>query len=976
MKKLMVLFTSLILVLSLMASHVVDVQADVDPNTPQILNGNYYSILSSWKNEVFSNNSNFKLEITPSDFEGVVLNPLSERFDYKNEVYDWEDDSTIEITINIPTTGLYQIALDFYSLSDDYLDLELAIKVNDEFQYLEMQQIILYKLWRQDESFTIDRYGNDFFGSQTQAYTWIHQDFFDAMGLFSEPLKFKLNAGINTIQLKREKGALKLGNITITGEEELPTYDEYVSNHTIVQNEVMLEYEAEIPDLKNASNIQPAVSRAVNVTPYSVRQLKLNTLSGATFNSQREMVSYQVDVPEAGYYHLSWKILQSTMTNSVVFRTLRINNKVPFREANELPFEYQSKWQNTTLGQSNPYLFYFDKGVNTVSLSVCLSPYQKAYYEIDQILDYINSLSLKIKKLTGNQLDEDRDWKITDFLPDIVSNLSDAADQLEAIQSGFANLSETSKLSEMESLLKIAIRNLRFLAKEPNDIPKNISLLSTSSNSIASTLGNVIGLILNSPLDIDKFYLHTEIELPKANANFIVRFWVSIKRFFLSFFDRRFIPVSDGTELTVWVNRNKQYVDLIQKMVDEDFTKTTGIKVNVSVMAAEGKLILANSAGKAPDVALGVSSWLPYDMGIRGAIMDLSSFKEKADFAETLSNFQTESLIPFVYDGGLYALPDTENFYALFYRTDIMETLDIPIPNTWEEVKEIMPVLKRYGMNFYLPLSSGTSLKAFDATLPFLFQYGSNIYQDTAFKVDLDNPESVLALETMTELYTIYSMDITVSSFYNDFRLGLSPIGVGDFGMYITLLNAAPDIQGLWKIALLPGVDRDGVINRSAPGAQTANMVFKNTEKPDESWAFLKWWSQTTTQIDFTSRLLSTFGKEYLWNSANIDAFQTLNIQDTDIEIILEQWSHLRELPKVPGNYQVELEISNIWNSVVIDRDNLRVLLNDGIIQMNREIAKKMAEFGYMDKKNNIIKPYVMATTALIEDWKQGDQHD
>ncbi len=976
MKKSLLLFTVLLLGFSLMGAHVVTVEADVEPNDTTPFDGNYYSILSSWKNEVFSLNSSFEVTISPSDFEGVILNPLTDKVGYPNLVYDWTDDSVISFDVTVPTEGLYQINLDFYSLSEDYLDLELAIKINGEYQYKEMQQIILYKLWRQDDSFTVDRYGNDFFGSQTQAFEWIHQDFCDPMGLFSEPLKFRLNAGLNSIQLSRIKGNIKIGNITLQGEQQLMSYQAYSQNKSLVNEDLKLEYEAEIPTIKNASNIQSAVSRTVNVTPYSVKQLKLNTLSGLTFNSERESVEYSVEVPEDGYYYLTLKVLQSTITNGVVFRTLRINGEVPFEEAYELPIEYHSKWQNYTLGGNNPYLIHFNQGVNTVSLSVCLSPYQSAYYQIDQMLDDINHLSLQIKKLTGNQLDEDRDWEITDFLPNIVTELTHSADQLEIIKNDIAALSETSKLSEMESLLKIAIRNLRFLAKDPNEIPKNITLLSTSSNSIASTLGNVIGLLLNSPLDIDKFYLHTEVELPKANANFIVRFWVSIKRFFLSFFDMRFVPDTDGTELTVWVNRNKQYVDLIQKMVDEDFTKNTSIKVNVSVMAAEGKLILANSAGKAPDVALGVSSWLPYDMGIRGAIKDLTEFSDDSEFAQTLDYYQTESLIPFVYDNGIYGLPDTENFYVLFYRTDIMNTLEISIPETWEEVKDIMPILKRYGMNFYLPLSSGTSLKAFDATLPFLFQYGSTIYANDAFTVDLDNPQSVNALETMTELYTIYSMDITVSSFYNDFRLGLSPIGVGDFGMYITLLNAAPDIQGLWKIALLPGVDQEGVINRSAPGAQTANMIFENTEKADESWAFLKWWASTATQIDFTNRLLSTFGKEYLWNSANTEAFESLNILEEDIEIIQEQWTHLKELPKVPGSYQVELEISNLWNSVVIDRQNLRVLLNDGIPQMNREIAKKMAEFGYMDKKNAVLKPYVIATTSLIETWKQGDDHE
>ncbi|MGE0003746.1 MAG: hypothetical protein AB7S88_04730, partial [Candidatus Izemoplasmatales bacterium] len=98
----------------------------------------------------------------------------------------------------------------------------------------------------------------------------------------------------------------------------------------------------------------------------------------------------------------------------------------------------------------------------------------------------------------------------------------------------------------------------------------------------------------------------------------------------------------------------------------------------------------------------------------------------------------------------------------------------------------------------------------------------------------------------------------------------------------------------------------------------------------------------------------------------------SLNINDDDLAIILEQWSSLREIPKVPGSYQVELEISNLWNAVVLDRENLRVLLNDGIIRMNKEIAKKMAEFSYMDKSGNILKEYVLANPSQIEVWKAG----
>ncbi len=934
--------------------------------------GDYRNVLAAWEASAYEDNAAFVAVMNASTFSGGIAPDV----DHGNaEAAAWGPTDRVSITVTVPSTGLYRFALSFFPLSDDYLDLETAVTVNGETPFTEADQIILYKRWQADSAFGIDRYGNDFYGSQSQVDAWIDQSFYDPMGLYVEPLAFRLEAGANTITLTRIKGDFLLGDFTVIGTMEWPTYDAYLGAGQAADTETLITCETEIPAAKSSSSIQAGVSRDLYVTPFSIRIMKLNVLSGYSWSSERETVWYDVFVETAGFYQLTFKVLQNVIANSAVFRTLYVNGVIPFAEAATLGIGFSPKWQNYSPAdpKGEPYLFWLEAGTNSIAIAVNLAPYRDTFYAVKSVLKSVNQLSLDIKKLTGNQLDEERDWNITDNMPTIVADLTAMADALEAEQNRLDAINLSDKASEGESGLKIAVRNLRFLAAKPNDIPKNITMLSTSSSSVASTIGSIISMLLYSPLDLDKFYVSAGADIPAANAGFFQSAWLAIKRFFLSFFDERYASAADPEELEVWVNRPKQYVDLIQKMVDESFTTATGIPVKVSVMAAEGKLILANSAGQNPDVAVGVSSWLPYDLGLRGAILDLTTFADDPEFAATLQLFHPQSLIPMVYSEGLYGLPDTENFYVLFYRTDILDTLGLDVPDTWNDVTEMMPVLKRYGMNFYISLSSATSLKSFDSTLPFLFQYGSSVYHADAFTAAVDDTASIAALTMMTELYTIYAMDVAVTSFYNDFRLGVSPIGVGDFGMYITLLNAAPDIQGLWGIALLPGVDQgDGTINRSAPGAQTANMVFANTEKKEQSWAFLKWWASTSTQSDFASLLIATLGKEYLWNSANQSAFQAAGFASDDVEVILEQWSWLRELPKVPGSYQVELEISNLWNSVVLDRANLRVKLNDAVIKMNKEIRKKMYEFGYMDAAGNVLKAYPLATEELIRRWTEG----
>ena len=75
----------------------------------------------------------------------------------------------------------------------------------------------------------------------------------------------------------------------------------------------------------------------------------------------------------------------------------------------------------------------------------------------------------------------------------------------------------------------------------------------------------------------------------------------------------------------------------MQKLIDEKFTPQTGIQVDVSVMPDQNKLVLANSAGNAPDVATGLNYTIPYELGIRGALADMTQF---SDFKEVASVYE------------------------------------------------------------------------------------------------------------------------------------------------------------------------------------------------------------------------------------------------------------------------------------------------------------------------------------------------
>ena len=41
-----------------------------------------------------------------------------------------------------------------------------------------------------------------------------------------------------------------------------------------------------------------------------------------------------------------------------------------------------------------------------------------------------------------------------------------------------------------------------------------------------------------------------------------------------------------------------------------------------------------------------------------------------------------------------YALPERVTFNTLFYRKDILEQLDVDIPNTWNDLITLLPTLQ------------------------------------------------------------------------------------------------------------------------------------------------------------------------------------------------------------------------------------------------------------------------------------------
>ena len=119
-------------------------------------------------------------------------------------------------------------------------------------------------------------------------------------------------------------------------------------------------------------------------------------------------------------------------------------------------------------------------------------------------------------------------------------------------------------------------------------------------------------------------------------------------------------------------------------MVDQLFTPKTGIKVNVKLIDAANTatstgvnaMLPAVISGFGPDVALCIAQTEPVNYALRNAVVDLREFPELDD---VLSEYYESSYVSYKFNGGLFALPETQNYNVMFYRTEIMGDLGIDV---------------------------------------------------------------------------------------------------------------------------------------------------------------------------------------------------------------------------------------------------------------------------------------------------------
>ena len=656
------------------------------------------------------------------------------------------------------------------------------------------------------------------------------------------------------------------------------------------------------------------------------------------------------EVREAGLYRIDMRVGNWFNQDLPVNRKIEIDGKVPFREFLNYSFSYDNDWTYHTVhtDKGDPYLFYFEPGTHTIAMTVVLGKYADIIMSLYEDTDALTDLLLDITLITGNNPDVNYEYNLERNIKDIKPRLKSIIDSIDEKVAVLRELSGGKEVASINSLLQ-ARQDLQEYYEDPEIIPKKLSDMSNMQDNFTTWYAS----FQSQPLIIDYFVVNTpDAPARKVTSNFWKKLVATCRNFMTSFvkdYDSigKLSDTDGKTILDVWVSMGTESADILKNLSDSGFTPDSNIAVNISILpagqmnaGAVNSLQLAIISGKAPDVALGVGAGTPVELGIRGAVADMSKME---GFEDVKKNYVAECFNANTFNDGVYGIPERMDFRVLIYRTDIFQTLGLSVPDTWDDViDKTLPALAQNQMEMFIPQ---------DYTM-FLFQNNGEYYSEDGLSTMLDTPEAYQAFKQYVEMYTDYGIPVT-TQFFNRFRVGTIPIGVGNINEYFSLLYGAPEILGKWQIALLPGVKRaDGSVKRSFGSTVTSSSVILSGDKEEASWEFMKWWTSVETQSRFAQSVEARINVASRVNTANKEAFKSLPWITKDLKVIVASWDHIKEAKGVLGGYYVARHLNNAWARLVVEKQSISV--RDSLEQAIDGVTKEMQS--YQSEYPNLVR--------------------
>ena len=543
-------------------------------------------------------------------------------------------------TLNVAESGFYNIGFSYKYLKKENAvlnedNLTFSLMLDGEYPFNEARKfnlacIYVNQLEKGNKAYREDGLGNQFAPKQIPIDDFYFDTLKDITKWSADDYYIYLTAGAHTFTVKSVIGEFEIEKAVFSNEKELPKYKKPTNTSEYYKGDAIT-VEAETATQKTTSWLAGKTDNStLDVTPNDPYKTIVNYIGGGNWKTPGQTLTWEVDVEKTGYYQLGYSYRQGSVIGSKVYRSLKIDDEIPFAEAENVGFKYSYDWQQEFFADKNdnPYLIKLDKGKHKLSLTIVPGDVEQARDYLREANTKIGELYVDITMITGETVDMYRDY-------DLFAQISDMKDRLEEITD---LLSKTSKLlqettGEKSGSYISIINNMRQICQLMHDNRYTAHRYKSEYYSKYTSLASVLSEMSSMPLDLDKLSLTAPgTEKPFEKQGLLKKAGFSIRKFIVSFTqDYNNISDTSGSKksITLWVNWGRDQAQVLNALIQSNFTENTNISVNVQLVNAS--VVQAVLSGKGPDCLIQTSRSEPVNLAMRGmlyALDDMPGWEE------------------------------------------------------------------------------------------------------------------------------------------------------------------------------------------------------------------------------------------------------------------------------------------------------------------------------------------------------------
>ncbi len=750
----------------------------------------------------------------------------------------WKRGGSVTFPIEVPANGLYSLELIYRSAPSDTADLSLGVLIDGKLPFDEAAEISLDKYWKNKTgNIQYDKtHRNQIRPTQVVSNTWITYVLLNKASFGTEPFSFYLTEGEHTVTLQNASAELYIGRVNFTNSSNLkpysevkPTAEQIDGTPALVNGEAIL-VEAEVPSYTNSAALQPTREPSEYLaSPAHPTDIRYNTIGGTldsdatVWDKPSQKAVYEVNVPADGYYSINLRCRRSSSEGMSSFRRITVNGVVPCEELAAVRIDNSPKWQTINLTDANgePIYFYLRIGVNTIAIEAVTGGSEEYVLRAEQTARGLYDVITAAES------------KSAEKLADAFRGFADEFDaENREIRGSFGV--EIAEISEISLMLRAALHD-----------PESVGDFAAARRSeIGSRLTALVSRLRDlhfQPLELDYFEIKTvHEEYRDTRVNIFKAIAFAFSSFIGSFFkDFNALRQTDSRAMEVWVCLDRKQSEIVSNLVEKQYNPTHDIGINIRYDS--GDLFEAVAAGKGPQAALYADSALICELRDRGAAVDL---KDSQNLAEVYGRFPEGLSGMFEHNSGVYAVPITNSFPMMFYRTDIFSEMGMSPPQTWEEFEQTLSLIRERGMKVGMASSEHDpdGFAAGDVFIALLSQTDEKA---------LGSESAVAAFEAWSKLCAEYGL--TEEDMLALFRTGEMPLVIADYTVFSSRLsNEAYELGGRWSMAHIPGtyrtIDDLRTLDCSANTNSLGAVIFNECENVAAMWEFISWFTSDDVQ--------------------------------------------------------------------------------------------------------------------------------